>query len=66
MKWTSVYLIGYIILIGGIVAALWKLGVVASIGMAWTVIGVVIVIGIGVMLAVSNSGSKRNITIDRE
>ncbi|MCW5206435.1 hypothetical protein VU08_05845 [Desulfobulbus sp. F5] len=66
MKWTSVYLIGYIILIGGIVAALWKLGVIASIGMAWTVIGVVIVIGIGVMLAVSNSGSKRNITIDRE
>lgn len=66
MKWTSVYLIGYIILIGGIVAALWKLGVIASIGMTWTVIGVVIVIGIGVMLAVSNSGSKRNITIDRE
>ncbi|MCW5199223.1 hypothetical protein VU05_00545 [Desulfobulbus sp. F1] len=66
MKWTSVYLIGYIILIGGIVAALWKMGVIASIGMAWTVIGVVIVIGIGVMLAVSNSGSKRNITIDRE
>jgi uncharacterized membrane-anchored protein len=66
MKWTSVYLVGYIILIGGIVAALWKMGVIASIGMAWTVIGVVIVIGIGVMLAVSNSGSKRNITIDRE
>ncbi|CAK8713856.1 MAG: hypothetical protein CDV28_16110 [Candidatus Electronema aureum] len=66
MKWTSIYLIGYIILIGGIVAALWKMGVIASIGMAWTVIGVVIVIGIGVMLAVSNSGSKRNITIDRE
>ena len=66
MKWTSFYLVGYIILIGGIVAALWKLGVIASIGMAWTVIGVVIVTGIGVMLAVSNSGSKENITIDRE
>lgn len=66
MKWTSFYLVGYIILIGGIVAALWKLGVIASIGTAWTVIGVVIVTGIGVMLAVSNSGSKENITIDRE
>lgn len=66
MKWTSVYLVGYIILIGGIVAALWKLGVLAGIGMAWTVIGMVILIGIGVILAVSHSGSKRNITIDRE
>ncbi len=66
MKWTSFYLFGYIILIGGIVAALWKLGVIASIGMTWTVIGVVIVIGLGVMLAVSNSGSKENITIDRD
>lgn len=66
MKWTSFYLVGYIILIGGLVAALWKLGVIASIGTAWTVIGVVIVTGIGVMLAVSNSGSKENITIDRE
>jgi len=66
MKWTSFYLAGYIILIGGILAALWKLGIIASIGMTWTVIGVVIVIGIGIMLAVSNSGSKENITIDRE
>ncbi|MCI5220583.1 MAG: hypothetical protein D3914_15670 [Candidatus Electrothrix sp. LOE2] len=66
MKWTSAYLVGYIILIGGIVAALRKLGVISSIGIGWTVIGTVILIGIGVMLAVSNSGSKRNITIDRE
>ncbi|MDU9048785.1 MAG: hypothetical protein Q3M30_08025 [Candidatus Electrothrix sp. Rat3] len=66
MKWTSVYLIGYIILIGGIVAALRKLGVISSIGIGWTVIGMVILIGIGVMLAVSQSGSKRNITIDKE
>ena len=45
MKWTGMYLIGYIVFIGGVLAALWKMGVLASIGMTWTVIGVVILIG---------------------
>jgi len=66
MKWTGIYLLGYIILIGGLLAALWKMGVLASIGMTWTLIGVVIAIGIGIMLAVSSSGSKENIEIDRK
>ena len=66
MKWTGIFLLGYVILIGGILAALWKLGVLASIGMAWTLIGVVIATGIGIMLAVSSSGSKENIEIDRK
>jgi len=66
MKWAGIYLLGYVILIGGLLAALWKLGILASIGTAWTVIGVVIAIGIGIMIAVSNSGSKENIKIDRK
>jgi hypothetical protein len=61
MKWTGVYLIGYVVLIGGLLAALWKMGILASIGTAWTLIGVVITIGIGIMLAVTNRGSKENI-----
>ena len=65
MKWTGMYLIGYILFIGGILAALWKMGVLASIGMTWTVIGVVILIGFGIMMAVSHSGNKENIQIDR-
>lgn len=60
------YLIGFIVLIGGVLAALWKLGILANIGTTWTVIGVVIVIGIGIMFSVSNSGSKENIEIDRK
>ena len=63
---TGMYLIGYIVLIGGVLAALWKMGVLASIGMAWTVIGVVILIGLGIMIAVSHSGTKENIEIDRK
>jgi hypothetical protein len=66
MKWTAIYLLGYVILIGGLLAALWKLGVLASIGTTWTLIGVVIAIGIGIMFAVSSSGSKENIEIDRK
>jgi hypothetical protein len=66
MKWTGMYLIGYIVLIGGVLAALWKMGVLASIGVAWTVIGVVILVGFGIMLAVSKSGTKENIEIDRK
>jgi hypothetical protein len=65
MKWTGMYLIGYIVLIGGVLAALWKMGVLASIGVAWTVIGLVILIGVGIMMAVSHSGNKENIEIDR-
>jgi hypothetical protein len=66
MKWTGIYLLGYVILMGGLLAALWKLGILASIGTTWTVIGVVIAIGIGIMLAVSSSGNKENIEIDRK
>jgi hypothetical protein len=66
MKWTGMYLIGYIVFIGGVLAALWKMGVLASIGMAWTVIGVVILTGFGIMIAVSYSGTKENIEINRK
>lgn len=66
MKWTGMYLVGYFVLIAGLLAALWKMGVLASIGTTWTLIGVVIAIGIGIMVAVSNSGSKENIQIDHK
>jgi len=65
MKWTGIYLVGYIIMLGGIIAALWKSGILASIGTTWTVIGVVIAIGIGIMIAVANSGKKESINIER-
>lgn len=66
MKWTGMYLLGFVVLIGGVLAALWKMGILARIGQTWTVIGVVIAIGLGIMIAVSNSGSKENIEIDRK
>ena len=65
MKWAGMYLVGFVVLMGGVLAALWKLGVLESIGTTWTLIGVVILIGFGIMIAVSNSGTKENIEIDR-
>lgn len=66
MKWAGMYLVGFLVLIGGLLAALWKVGILTAIGTTWTVIGVVIAIGIGIMVAVSNSGTKENIQIDRK
>ena len=66
MKWAGMYLVGFVILLGGVVAALWKAGVLESIGTTWTIIGLVIALGFGTMIAVSNSGTKENIQIDRK
>lgn len=66
MKWAGMYLVGFVLLIGGLLAALWKWGVLENIGVAWTLIGVVIAIGLGIMVSVSQSGSKESIQIDRK
>ena len=66
MKWAGMYLVGFVVLVGGLLAALWKLGVLQSIGVAWTLIGLAIVIGIGIMISVANSGRKENIEINRK
>ena len=63
MKWMGIYLLGYVILMGGIIAALWQAGILGQIGPTWTTIGIVIAIGLGIMVAVT-SGSKKSIDID--
>ena len=65
MKWANLYFLGYVILVAGIVAALWKAGVLEHVGAGWTAIGVVIALGIGIMVSVANSGSKESIQIEK-
>ena len=65
MKWTGMYLLGYVIFVAGLMAALWKLGILERLGTTWTVIGIVIAIGIGIMMAVTGSGEKKTIEVDR-
>ena len=66
MKWAGMYFVGFVVLVGGVLAALWKLGILQNIETTWIVIGVVILAGVGIMVSVANSGTKENIQIDRK
>lgn len=66
MKWAGMYFAGFAILIGGVLAAMWKMGVLQDIETTWILIGLAILIGIGIMVSVANSGTKENIQIDRK
>jgi hypothetical protein len=66
MKWMRMYMVGYVLVLAGLGAALWKLGVIERVGPAWTAIGIVIAIGLGVMFSVSSSGNKETVEIDQK
>jgi hypothetical protein len=53
MRYVHLYLIGYFILVIGALAALWYGGVLRHISGTWILIGLVIAVGLGVMLAIS-------------
>jgi len=53
MRFIHLYLIGYFVLVVGAVLALWKAGVLAHVSGTWLGIGILIVIGLGIMLAVT-------------
>jgi len=63
MRFIHIYLIGYFILILGAGLALWQAGVLARISAMWIAITALIVIGLGLILAVTSS---RTTTITRE
>jgi hypothetical protein len=66
MKWMGLYLLGYVIFVGGVIAALWKMGVLERLGATWTVIGLVIAVGLGIMIAVNSSGRKSIVEVDEK
>ena len=53
MRFVNIYLIGYFLLVLGAIAALWYGGALRHISAGWILIGLVIAVGLGVMLAVS-------------
>ena len=53
MRFVNIYLIGYFLLVLGALAALWYGGALRQISAGWLVIGLVIAVGLGIMLAVS-------------
>ena len=65
MKWMAIYLLGFTLLVIGVLLALWKSGVLANISPMWIAIGLVIAFGIGIMIAVTHSSDRKTIEIDR-
>ena len=55
MKFLKLYLVGYFVLLGGALLALWQAGVLDEIPLVWLAIGGVVAIGLGIMLAVVSS-----------
>jgi hypothetical protein len=53
MRFIHLYLIGYFVLVVGAVLALWHAGILAHVGGMWIAIGTIIVLGLGIMLAVT-------------
>jgi hypothetical protein len=63
MRSQRIFLIGYLVFMGAVIAALVKSGIIDRIGTVWTGIIVAAMVGVGIMLAVSRGG--REIKIDR-
>lgn len=55
MKFLSLYLVGYFVLLIGATWALWESGILGEIPGVWIGIAAVIAIGLGIMLAVASS-----------
>lgn len=53
MRFVHLYLIGYFILVMGALGALWYGGVLRHVSAGWVLIGLVIALGLGIMLAIS-------------
>jgi hypothetical protein len=53
MRFIHLYLIGYFVLVVGAGLALWQAGVLARISGTWLGISALIVVGLGIMLAVT-------------
>jgi hypothetical protein len=53
MRWTGVVLLGLVMLVGGVLLGLWKLGVLARVDPVWIVVGVLVTVGLGIVGTVS-------------
>jgi hypothetical protein len=62
MRFIHLYLIGYFVLVVGATLALWQAGALAHVSGVWLAIGSLVVLGLGIMLAVT--AGKPTVTRD--
>jgi hypothetical protein len=55
MRFLTIYLVGYFVLLIGAAWALYESGILREIPAVWIAIGAIIAIGLGIMLAVASS-----------
>jgi hypothetical protein len=55
MRYLTIYLVGYFVLLIGAAWALWEAGILRQIPGIWIGIAAIIAIGLGIMLAVASS-----------
>jgi hypothetical protein len=54
MRFIHLFLVGYVVLILGVVLALWQTGVLGRVAPIWIAIGALVAAGLGIMVAVSS------------
>jgi hypothetical protein len=54
MRFIHLFLVGYFIAVIGVGLALWQTGVLSRVAPIWIVIGALVAIGMGIMMAVSS------------
>ena len=55
MRFLTIYLVGYFVLLIGATWALWESGILGEIPGVWLGIAAILAIGLGIMLAVASS-----------
>jgi hypothetical protein len=55
MRFVHVYLIGYFVLVVGAVLAMWQSGTLAHVSGAWLIIGMIVALGPGIVLALTSA-----------
>lgn len=65
MRWANMYFLGFCFLVAGVVAALWKIGLLENIGAGWTAIGALIAVGVGIMVSVVSGRDRGSVHLGR-
>jgi hypothetical protein len=64
MRFIHLFLVGYFVLVLGVVLGLWQTGVLSRIAPIWIGVGLLIAVGIGIMMSVASG--KPDITKEVE
>ena len=65
MRSIHLFLAGYFVLVLGLGLALYQIGVFGRVAPVWIIVGVLVAIGVGIMMAVSSAKSTITESIER-